>query len=154
DVVSDFNITGIQPAVGYPFTYGTETSLNVGFTLLPQFINSNIAGTGEVATGGTLNCYYFAQPWQLDGPAISEVAIGDTVTMPSNIPLVIPNDILLMGPGGPQFNAPDLVVTRFTAPSAGVFDITGSFTDLSMASVDLTIVIDGTTVFSSSFSGQ
>jgi hypothetical protein len=34
DVLRDFNTTGIQPASGDPFTYGTETSLNVGFTLL------------------------------------------------------------------------------------------------------------------------
>src|SRR5262245_8160074 len=33
DVVADFNDSGVQPEAGNPFTYGTETSLNVGFTL-------------------------------------------------------------------------------------------------------------------------
>jgi hypothetical protein len=45
DVVADFNNTGVQPAPGnphtYPFTYGTETSLNAGFALLPHFGNTN-----------------------------------------------------------------------------------------------------------------
>jgi hypothetical protein len=59
-----------------------------------------------------------------------------------------------MEPGSPGFNAPDLTVTRFTVPTAGTFDIAGSFTDLQQASVALLIVIDGKTVFSSSFSGQ
>src|SRR5262249_49389208 len=83
DVVHGFNTTGVQPGSGNPFTYGTETSLNVGFTLLPRFFNTNIAGSGEVATGGTLNDYYFAQNWQLDGPTIEEIATGNTVTIPS-----------------------------------------------------------------------
>jgi hypothetical protein len=59
-----------------------------------------------------------------------------------------------MEPGSPGFNAPDLTLTRFTVPTAGTFDIAGSFTDLQQASVALLIVIDGKTVFSSSFSGQ
>jgi hypothetical protein len=59
-----------------------------------------------------------------------------------------------MEPGSPGFNAPDLTVTRFTVPTAGTFDIAGSFTDLQQASVALLIVIDGKTVFSSSFSGR
>src|SRR5437879_4771273 len=41
DVVTDFNNTGVQPAPGnphtFPFTYGTETSLNTGFALIPNF---------------------------------------------------------------------------------------------------------------------
>jgi len=37
DVVTDFNNTGTQPEAGNPFTYGTETSLNTGFTLFPNF---------------------------------------------------------------------------------------------------------------------
>ena len=37
DVVAGFNNTGTQPASGNPFTYGTETSLNVGFALFRTF---------------------------------------------------------------------------------------------------------------------
>jgi Ca2+-binding RTX toxin-like protein len=50
--------------------------------------------------------------------------------------------------------APDLLVTRFTTPSAGLFDLAGSFTDLQIASVGLAIVVNGTTVWNSSFTGS
>jgi hypothetical protein len=45
-------------------------------------------------------------------------------------------------------------VVRFTAPNAGAFNITGSFTDLQMSSVDLSILINGVTVFNASFTGS
>ena len=48
DVVADFNNTGVQPAPGNPFTYGTETSLNTGFALLPNF---QANGTCSVGSG-------------------------------------------------------------------------------------------------------
>ena len=153
DVVHDFNATGVQPASGDPFTYGTI--LNGGFTLLPYFGNtSSSVAANATTTDGTVNDYYFAQPYQFSGPSIADVATGNTLTFPSSVPLIVPDDVLVMAPGSPQFNAPDLLVTRFTAPSTGVFDIAGSFTDLQMSSADLTIAIDGTSVFSSSFSGQ
>jgi len=155
DVVHDFNATGTQPAVGDPFTYGTETSLNVGLTLLPYYGNtSSSVGGGSTTTDGTVNNYYFAQPYEFSGPSIAVVATGNTLTFPAGPPLIVPDDVLAMCAGSPDLNAPDLIVTRFTAPSAGIFGIAGSFTDLQQASVDLTIVTDGTTVFSSSFSGQ
>jgi hypothetical protein len=46
------------------------------------------------------------------------------------------------------------VVTRFTAPNAGVFDITGSLTDLSKSSVNFAVLVNGATAFNSSFAGQ
>ena len=52
DVVDDFNHTGVQPAAGNPWTYGTETALNVGFTLFPHFVNTNHSGL-EGTTDGT-----------------------------------------------------------------------------------------------------
>jgi probable HAF family extracellular repeat protein/ELWxxDGT repeat protein len=156
DVLKDFNVSGRQPASGDPFTYGTETSLNVGFKLLPYFSNTNssVGGGPSITNDGTVNNYYFAQPLQFSGPTVAAVATGNTLTFPSAVPEIVPNDVLVMEPGSPGFNAPDLTVTRFTAPSAGTFDIAGSFADLQKASVDLKIVIDGKTVFSSSFSGQ
>jgi subtilisin family serine protease len=154
DVVSDFNHTGVQPAVGYPFTYGTETALNVGFTLLPYYGNTNASGTWSIQTGGTVDNYYFGS-YQFAGPSVGVVATGGTLTFPASPALIVPNDVLCMMPGGPEFNAPDLLVTRFTAPSAGLFDIAGSFTDLQVASVGLTILIDGVPVFSdTSFTGS
>jgi Ca2+-binding RTX toxin-like protein len=156
DVVSDFNHTGVQPAAGFPFTYGTETALNVGFTLLPYYGNTNAtAGGAQYTDDGTVDNYYFAQPYPFSGPSIGVVATGDLLVFPSPPSLIVPEDVLVMAPGSPVLNAPDLLVTRFTAPSTGLFDITGSFTDLQMASVGLAIVVDGTTVFqNSSFTGN
>ena len=122
DVVTDFNNSGVQPAPGdphsFPFTYGTETALNVGFTLLPFFGNTNCS----VASGQCTN----------DGTA---------------------DNVLVMMPGGSSFPSPDLVVTRFTAPNAGTFNITGSLTDLESAGIRFTILVDGASVFSASFAG-
>ena len=146
DVLDDFNTTGIQPADGYSFTYGTETSLNVGFALLPYF--------GNISTSdGTVSSYQ-QFVGQFVGPLTGAVTTGNTATFPSDVPLIIPNDVLAMAPGSPDFAAPNLIVTRFTAPSAGVFDLAGSFTDLEMASVGLAIVVNGTTVWNSSFTGS
>jgi hypothetical protein len=54
---------------------------------------------------------------------------------------------------GSQDLSPDLVVTRFTAPNAGVFNITGSFADLQVSTLGLAILVDGVTAFNSSFAG-
>ena len=155
DVVSDFNHTGIQPAAGYPFSYGTETALNVGFTLFPYFVNTNHSGfTSESTNDGTMDNWYLQ--YQLAGPSVGVVATGDTLTfLPNSTPFVVPNDVLMMMPGGPGFGAttPDLTVTQFTAPNDGLFDLAGSFTDLQAASVGLAIVVNGVTVFNSSFAG-
>jgi hypothetical protein len=157
DVVTNFNHTGVQPAAGDPFTYGTETALNVGFTLLPYFGNTNHSGfTNESTNDGTMDNWYFLD--QLAGPAVGVVATGGTLTfLPNSTPFVIPNDVLMMMPGSPGFVAPvvpDLIVTRFTAPNTGLFDLAGSFTDLQEASVGLAIVVNGTTVWNSSFTGS
>jgi hypothetical protein len=99
--------------------------------------------SGSCQNAGTIDNYYFTQPLQFSGPSVGVVAApGGTLTFPGGI--VVPNDVLVMMPGGPccgQLNASDLVVTRFTAPNAGVFDITGTFTDLQGSSVNLTILI-------------
>jgi hypothetical protein len=158
DVVADFNDTGVQPAPGnphtYPFTYGTETSLNVGFALLPFFGNTNCSvASGQCTNDGTVDNYYLNK--QFSGPAISMVASGGTLTFPG-IPggWHVPDNVLVMMPGSPDFQAPNLVVTRFTAPNAGTFNITGSLTDLEIAQISFTILVDGASVFSASFLGQ
>jgi hypothetical protein len=59
-----------------------------------------------------------------------------------------------MLPGSPSdLGTPGIVVTRFTAPNAGTFNITGSFTDLEEASVSLAVLVNGSVAFSSGFSG-
>jgi hypothetical protein len=159
DVVTDFNNTGVQPAPGnphtFPFTYGTETALNVGFTLLPFFGNTNCSvGGGSCQNAGTVDNYYFFQ--QFSGPSVGVVATGGTLTFPAGLrpPIVVPDNVLVMMPGSQAFSSPDLVVTRFAAPNAGVFNITGSFADLQVSTVGLAILVNGVTAFSSSFTGS
>src|SRR5262245_12289517 len=153
NVVTDFNNTGIQPAAGNPFTYGTETSLNTGFALLPNFEVGNCsAGSGQCTTNnGTLANYYLNEP--ISGPSIGKVATGGPLNFANAF--IVPTNVLMMMPGNPgdPLNTPGIVVTRFTAPEAGIFNITGSFIDLQAASVDLAVLVNGSVAFSSGFSG-
>jgi len=54
-----------------------------------------------------------------------------------------------MGPGSEQTTSPGIVVTRFTAPSAGDYNITGTFTDLQASTVTLYVLVNGLTVSTS-----
>ena len=67
DFFADFNNTGVQPASGNPFTYWSETSLNVGFTLFPNYGNTSCTG-GDCQSAGTVNDYYLLNsldlPWE------------------------------------------------------------------------------------------
>jgi hypothetical protein len=156
DVVADFNNTGVQPAPGnphtFPFTYGTETSLNTGFTLFPNFQPNGTCsvggGPGTCTSDGTLANYYIDQP--ISGPSVGAVATGGPLNFPG---FTIPPNVLAMLPGPGSIGQPDIVVTRFTAPNAGTFNITGSFTDLEQASVSLAVLVNGSVAFSSGFSG-
>jgi hypothetical protein len=154
NVVTDFNNTGSQPAAGNPFTYGTETSLNTGFALLPNFEANGTcsAGSGQCTSNGTLANYYLDQP--ISGPSVGKVATGGPLNFANAF--VVPSNVLMMMPGNPgdPFNTPGIVVTRFTAPEAGIFNITGSFIDLQAASVSLAVLVNGSVAFSSGFSGQ
>jgi hypothetical protein len=156
DVVTDFNNTGVQPAPGnphtFPFTYGTETSLNTGFTLFPNFQPNGTCsvGSGQCTTDGTLANYYLDQP--ISGPSVGRVATGGPLNFANAF--IIPTNVLAMLPGSPSdLGTPGIVVTRFTAPNAGTFNITGSFTDLEEASVSLAVLVNGSVAFSSGFSG-
>jgi hypothetical protein len=151
DVVTGFNDTGSQPAVGNPFTYATETALNVSFALFPFFGNTNCSVT-LCTTDGSVDNYYLLNSFE--GPSIAKVVTGSVLNFPAVPPLVVPNNMLIMSPGGPLVTGtPELVVTRFTAPNAGVFDITGSFTDLQQSNVLLAVLVNGVPLFSSSFTG-
>jgi len=136
-VVTDFNATGIQPLAGDPFTYGTETSLNTGFTLFPNFqANGTVSvGSGQFTTDGTLANYYISEP--ISGPSVGRVATGGPLNFENFF--TVPTNVLVLMPGQPSLSTPEITVTRFTAPENGVFDITGSFTDLEAASVSLVV---------------
>jgi hypothetical protein len=155
-VVSDFNNTGVQPAPGnphtFPFTYGTETSLNTGFTLFPNFQANGTCsvGSGQCTSNGTLANYYLDEP--ISGPSVGRVATGGPLNFAGFF--TIPSNVLAMLPGSPSdLGTPGIVVTRFTAPNAGTFNVTGSFTDLEQATVSLAVLVNGSIAFSSGFSG-
>jgi Ca2+-binding RTX toxin-like protein len=151
NVVTDFNNTGTQPEAGDPFTYGTETSLNTGFTLFPNFqANGTVSvGSGQFTTNGTLANYYISQA--ISGPCVGEVATGGPLNF-SNA-FTIPNDVLAMMPGDPGLGTPEDTVVRFTAPENGVFNITGSFINLEWATVSVFVVVNGITEFTGGFGG-
>jgi hypothetical protein len=149
DVVTDFNNTGTQPKAGDPFTYGTETSLNTGFTLFPNFqANGTVSvGGGVSTTDGTLANYYISEA--ISGPCVGEVATGGPLSFGGGA-FIVPNDVLMMAPGDPPN---EITVTRFTAPDKAIFDITGSFINLQQATVSVAVLVNGTTEFSGVFSG-
>jgi hypothetical protein len=74
DVVADFNDTGIQPAAGNPFTYGTETALNTGFALLRCPI-SNLGGE-HAAAGISRACRWFSDGVAVDGSGTAARTTG------------------------------------------------------------------------------
>jgi hypothetical protein len=118
DVVTDFNNTGSQPAANNPFTYGTETSLNTGFALFPNFqANGTVSvGSGQFTTDGTLANYYISQA--ISGPSVGKVATGGPLSFSGAF--TIPTNVLAMLPGDPGLGTPQITVTRFTAPSDGL----------------------------------
>src|SRR5450631_1938496 len=75
DLFADFNDTGIQPAPCNPFTYGTETALNVGFTLFSKVGNTNCTGV-SCQSAGTVDNYYLGS--QFLGPTVGVVTTGGT----------------------------------------------------------------------------
>ena len=97
NVVTDFNNTGTQPEAGDPFTYGTETSLNTGFTLFPNFqAHGTVSvGSGQFTTDGTLANYYISGA--ISGPCVGEVATGGPLNFGGQF--TVPNDVLMMMPG-------------------------------------------------------
>jgi hypothetical protein len=149
NVVSDFNNTGTQPEAADPFTYGTDTSLNTGFTLFPNFQPDGTVseGSGQITGNGTLANYYISQA--ISGPCVGEVATGGPLNF-SNA-FTIPNDVLVMMPGDPGLGTPEDTVVRFTAPGNGVYDVTGSFINLEYATVSVYVIVNGITEFSGSF---
>jgi hypothetical protein len=154
DVVTDFNNTGVQPAPGnphtFPFTYGTETSLNTGFTLFPNFQPNGTCsvGSGQCTTDGTLANYYLDEA--ISGPSVGRVATGGPMNFAGFF--TIPSNVLAMLPGSPSdIGTPGITVTRFTAPNAGTFNVTGSFTDLESSTVSLAVLVNGSVAFNSGF---
>jgi hypothetical protein len=148
NAVTSFNDTGTQPQAGNPFTYGTETTLNGAFTLFSNFGTTSC--TFNVCTSnGSVDNYYNSPIFV--GPTTgfaTNVISGNTLSFSDGL-IVIPNNVLVVEPSTSLLN-----VTRFTAPATGVYNLTGSFSDLQVASVGLSIVANGSTLFSASYDGS
>jgi hypothetical protein len=96
NVVTDFNNTGTQPAPGNPFTYGTETSLNAGFALFPNFQAAGTisVGSGQFTTDGTMANYYISEA--ISGPGVGRdntgvpLSFSGVFTVPPNVLVMMP----------------------------------------------------------------
>src|SRR5215510_7026625 len=140
NVVTSFNDTGTQPQAGNPFTYGTEQTLNGAFTLFSFFGNTNCT-FGVCTNNGSVDNYYNDLNFVGATTGRATAASGNTLFFSDGL-LVVPKNVLVVEPSNTTLN-----VTRFTVPTTGVYNISGSFSDLQIASVGLSIVVDGTTKF-------
>ncbi len=102
DAVAGFNTA--------PWQYGTKFANDQAFTAFPDF--GSDSGFDFWSATGT-----FASPIIGRNPGAAPVTVHG---------VVIPNNVLLMGPG----NNPNIVATRWIAPSDGYYTITGTFSDL------------------------
>ncbi len=155
DAVTQFNNTGVQNAGG-AWTYGTETSLNGPFSLMPN-LAKNQPCTGTCSPGGqTYSDYYYSSPTGGAGVTANTSASPRTITFAGPIPIVWPNDVLLVGPAGLNHGGPILTVIRWTAPQSGTYNISGFFLNLEQSNTYEYVSINGTTVFSntSTFNGR
>ena len=157
DAVADFNTTGVQTS-GATWSYGTETAVNGVFRFLPNFVSVSCGPdpTPQSAcqpAGATVLSYFKGSPLvgYIGGGALGKNMSGSTIIYPrgalADNTVVFPANVLGMGPGD------TLQVTRWTAPAAGEFQVTGFFQDLQAASVGLYVVVNGGQAFASSFSG-
>ena len=120
--------TGYDPAANFAtsppanpsgvWSYGYETKLGSGFTIYPYHDSSGIAGVTawEYAQGP------FGQSVSVL-PAVGKNTTSSTITSGS---VQVPNNVLWLHPGpSGQYS-----IVRFTAPAAGTYTISGSFSGL------------------------
>ncbi len=144
DVVGNFNGTGTQPLAGDPFTYGTEATLGGAFSLFPYFspsANCTFYG-GTCASGGTLVDYYYNANGNFTGPTVALYSGSGSLSFGGGS-LVVPNNAVVMAPGSAQSNSPAYSVTQFTAPTAGVYNISGTFNALQGGDMSYYAIVNG-----------
>jgi hypothetical protein len=157
DAVEDFNATGVQTP-GATWTYLAQVNRGDLFILLPRFGTAVCGAAPTIPSncqpvGATILGYFDAGILSSGGASLMYDASDTTITYPKGAlgvdnNVVFPADVLGMSPGNSI-----LQVTRWTAPNAGMFDVTGFYQDLQRASGGLYVLVDGVTEFTSSFSG-
>ena len=121
--------------------------MNGAFTLFSFFGNTNCT-FGVCTNNGSVDNYYNDLNFVGATTGRATAASGNTLFFSDGL-LVVPKNVLVVEPSNTTLN-----VTRFTVPTTGVYNISGSFSDLQIASVGLSIVVDGTTKFSAAFDGS
>jgi hypothetical protein len=158
DAVADFNLTGTNPLSSNPWAYGNESTLGGAFTPLASYQNVNVPGVNmfEYFWGLYNNGFSGA-----GGNQIGKNTSGGTIVVNASTPIVWPNDVLLVAPGGiysqgfgPTLSAPDFSVVQWTAPTAGSYSLSGTFTNLQASGADLHILVNGTSIYSNNLNGS
>jgi len=150
DAVADFNATGTNPLSGNPWAYGTESTVGGAFAPMLVFEQGSLAN-------GSAAIYFFNQLGlqTFIAPAIGKNTGATTITYPAPIPLIWPNNVLLVGPGGiANPGSPEYSVVQFTAPATGVYSLSGSFLNLQEANTDLHILANTTSIYSNNYNGS
>jgi hypothetical protein len=129
--------------------YGTETTLGGTFSLFP-YHNANTTPSYDL--------------WDLDnssnivGPLIGFNSSGGTINAGGSPALLWPSGVLQIAPGGTLNSTPANTVLRWLAPSSGVLDITGQFSDLQQSGKESTLSMyvqsNGATIFTATYNGS
>ncbi|MEY3141687.1 MAG: hypothetical protein RLY21_180 [Planctomycetota bacterium] len=122
-----------------PWSYGTRASAS-GTSLL---LLSDTLGAGSLLGWRDIANSSAGTPAIYRNFSASTIVSG-TVTVPSLMLVMHPGPVGF-GPGGVR----EFVVTRWTAPVSGAFDISGQFVALDSGATDVHVVRNGVSLFSS-----
>ena len=144
DALADWNATTNTTA--NIWQYGTENTPGGSFTLLPDH-NANTSSP-------TYDLWDLANNSSINGPFIGFNSSGGTINAGGSPNLLWPSSVLQIAPGGINSATPEDTVLRWAAPSSGLIDITGQFTDLQQSVVSMYIQSNGLTIFNANYNGS
>lgn len=151
DAVNDFNTTGIQSS-GSAWTYGTETTLNGAFTLLPEFAAIACDTVACTPSDALFDSYYFNGNGA-GGPDIAYNNSAGTITYPVSPALVLPDNVLELGPGGSS-GGPEFTVLRWTAQRSGTYSVSGFMENLRDSTTAQYVYMNGVEEYSQTYVGS
>lgn len=126
--------------------YGTETTPGGPMTLFPDH-NANTSPP-------TYDLWDLANSSSINGPFIGFNSSGTTINDGGTPNLLWPSGVLQIAPGGINSATPEDTVLRWVAPSSGLIDITGQFTDMQQSFVSMYIQSSGLTIFNAAYNGS